>query len=97
MADLVAVSPEPAKFDVAERKIGHEIPDEVREKLTESYRKHQEKAWSAIGYFRLKELTEEEAIEDVEAARKEFRQDAAEVLSIPSEQVERIFRSAPAR
>jgi hypothetical protein len=91
---LEAAAPSPAKLEEAGTLLGQAISREARERVTEAFRKHNEAAAVAIGYFRLREISEEEAAALIRRAQEGYRQEAMGALGLSRAQFERLFERA---
>jgi hypothetical protein len=91
---LERLSPTPARLEAAEAHLGHAIPEAAREQLSASFRRHDEAAAAAIGYFRLREVSEEEAAALIARELAGYRRDAAAALGVPGEEAERLLAEA---
>lgn len=95
---LERLSPSPARLDAAKARLGHEISEKVREELLASFRRHDEAAAAAIGYFRLRQVSEGDAVALIARELDGYRKEAAAALGIPGDQLERILADpAPLR
>jgi len=88
---LEAAAPSPARLEAAQTLLGRAISSEARERVTEAFRKHNEAAAVAIGYFRLREISEEETAAQIRRAQEGYRQEAMSALGLSRAQFERLF------
>jgi hypothetical protein len=88
---LETASPHPARLEAVETLLGRAISPEARERVTEAFRKHNEAAAVAIGYFRLREISEEETAALIRRAQEGYRQEAMSALGLSRAQFERLF------
>jgi hypothetical protein len=94
---LERLSPSPARLSAMKAELGREVSEATRAELSASFLRHDEAAAAAIGYYRLREVSEEEAVAQIARARARYLGEAAAALGVPVEQAERLLAGAGGR
>jgi hypothetical protein len=88
---LERIAPAPARLDAAEARLGRAIPRQAREAIAASFQRHDEDASVAIGEYRLRAISLEEAATIIARAQNGYRREAAAALGVAGKQLERVL------
>jgi len=90
-AALQAAGPTPERWDAVAARLRHPIAEDARERITRSFRKHDEEAALAIGHFRTGTLSEAEATATISSAQDAYRRETISALSLSDHDFTAIF------